>query len=260
MSVTPLSLKDAPALIERVFPSQKVSAESFREQVAVSGKTLTALGGYWKGRKPLVLNRAVILASLLPATKDLEQDLRVFDTLMGMDDDAFRKRLPKRSPLREKVATTAYTERVREAERAENVPSLYDDVWPTVNAHLGTSASSMPELVEQLGLMRFGHRPRFADVFSGSGQIPFEAARLGLETFASDLNPIACMLTWGAFNIVGASEEVRARMATAVDALVTGVQAEVDALGTEKDGNGWTAKAFLYCLEVKCPESGWTVP
>ena len=33
------------------------------------------------------------------------------------------------------------------------------------------------ELVEQLGVMRFGHRPRVADTFCGSGQIPFEAAR-----------------------------------------------------------------------------------
>jgi putative DNA methylase len=43
--------------------------------------------------------------------------------------------------------------------------------------------------------MRFGHRPRVADTFSGSGQIPFEAARLGCDVYASDLNPVACMLT-----------------------------------------------------------------
>ena len=71
--------------------------------------------------------------------------------------------------------------------------------------HLGTSAHSFPELVEQLGIMRFGHRPRVADTFCGSGQIPFEAARLGCDVYASDLNPVACMLTWGAFHIVGGS-------------------------------------------------------
>ena len=57
--------------------------------------------------------------------------------------------------------------------------------------------------------MRFGHRPRVADTFCGSGQIPFEAARLGCDVYASDLNPVACMLTWGAFNIVGGSPESR---------------------------------------------------
>jgi hypothetical protein len=29
---------------------------------------------------------------------------------------------------------------------------------------------SFPELVEQLGIMRFGHRPRVADTFCGSGR------------------------------------------------------------------------------------------
>ena len=31
-------------------------------------------------------------------------------------------------------------------------------------------------------------------------------------------------------------------------------------LGTESDGCGWQAKAFLYCVEVTCPQSGWRVP
>ena len=83
--------------------------------------------------------------------------------------------------------------------------TVHDHIWDAVNAHLGTSAHSFPELVEQLGIMRFGHRPRVADTFCGSGQIPFEAARLGCDVYASDLNPVACMLTWGAFNIVGGS-------------------------------------------------------
>ena len=82
--------------------------------------------------------------------------------------------------------------------------NVHDHIWDAVNAHLGTSAQSFPELVEQLGMMRFGHRPRVADTFCGSGQIPFEAARLGCDVYASDLNPVACMLTWGAFHIVGA--------------------------------------------------------
>ena len=49
---------------------QKLSAEAYKEQMAGSGKTLTALGSYWKGRKPLILNKACILGCLLPATDD----------------------------------------------------------------------------------------------------------------------------------------------------------------------------------------------
>ena len=63
----------------------------------------------------------------------------------------------------------------------------------------------MYQLVEQLGIMRFGRRPCVADTFCGSGQIPFEAARLGCDVYASDLNPVASMLTWSSFNIVGAA-------------------------------------------------------
>ena len=38
------ALAQAPALIERLLPVQKLSAEAYKEQMAVQGKTLTALG------------------------------------------------------------------------------------------------------------------------------------------------------------------------------------------------------------------------
>ena len=47
------------------------------------GKTLTALGSYWKGRKPLVLAKACVLGALLPATKTPKRDLEIFEMLMG---------------------------------------------------------------------------------------------------------------------------------------------------------------------------------
>ena len=40
----PFEWQDKPAFIEHLFPVQKISAESFKEQMADSGKTLTALG------------------------------------------------------------------------------------------------------------------------------------------------------------------------------------------------------------------------
>jgi putative DNA methylase len=80
----PFALKDATALIEAVFPAQKVSFEAQRERKAGAGQTLTALGSYWKGRKPLILVRAILLGSLLPQTDDSERglgDLRAADGL-----------------------------------------------------------------------------------------------------------------------------------------------------------------------------------
>ncbi len=322
--VQALSLKDAPALIESLLPVQKLSIDVFKERMAGSGQTLTALGSYWKGRKPLVLNRACVLASLLPATDDPIKDLEVFELLMGMDDVSMSKRLGLRKPeeivrtvqipdieaffvvdppghplprsapfdvkkypylksgkemlpklkWRSDISNTKkhevaaltfecdiYRDLATAAKRTEEVADeVSTHIWTKVNEHLGTNAFSFPELIEQLGVMRFGHRPTVADTFSGSGQIPFAAAQLGCDVYASDLNPVACMLTWGAFNIVGASPERRQAIDAEQVALVAKVKDEIDVQGGECDGNGWRSKVYLYCLEVTCPSSGWKVP
>jgi len=317
MPVAPLSLRDAPALMERLLPVQKLSAEAYKEQMAGSGKTLTALGNYWKGRKPLVLAKACILGCLLPATSDLVRDLAVFEMLMAMDSESLaarQKRRPKPKELLEKLAIpcigdyfqatpegvlpfsgpidwvnpayesvkiawrtdvselerrrlesqvlpeASYRVLIDESLRAEEVGNVHDHIWDAVNTHLGTEAHTFAELVHQLGIMRFGHRPRVGDTFCGSGQIPFEATRLGCDAFASDLNPIACMLTWGAFDIVGASLDDRKKFAVEQKRVASQVQAEIAALGVETDGCGWNAKAFLYCVEARCPQTGWLVP
>jgi putative DNA methylase len=264
--LAPFSLKDAPSLIERQFPVGRLSAEAYKERMAGSGQTLTALGSYWKGRKPLILVRGVVLGCLLPATADPATDLDIFLKLMAMDDAAFGqrfdgsaaefsrlfpayaglvtetrgKRLAWRTDLAladrlgrvaEAFATLPYAERLQYVRRPEECDEveLLAAVWPAVNRHLGTRATSMAQLVNELGIARFGHRPQLADPFCGAGSIPFEAARMGCDVYASDLNPIAAMLTWGAFNIIGASDEQRTaietaqkRVAAAVDSEITG--------------------------------------
>nr|MBF0223261.1 DUF3780 domain-containing protein [Desulfobulbaceae bacterium] len=42
MNLKPYSWKDKPALIEKLFPVQKLSVESFKEQMAGAGKTVLA--------------------------------------------------------------------------------------------------------------------------------------------------------------------------------------------------------------------------
>src|SRR3972149_6951510 len=96
--IVPFSLKDAPALMERLLPAQKLSLESYKEQMAGSGKTLTALGSYWKGRKPLILAKVCVLGALLPATDNLKRDLEIFEKLMAMDDESFVVRLGRIKP------------------------------------------------------------------------------------------------------------------------------------------------------------------
>jgi putative DNA methylase len=265
MALQPYEWKDKPALIEHLFPVQKISAESFKEQEARQSKTLTPLGSYWKGRKPLILNKACILGCLLPVTENRLKDLEIFELLMGMDSTSIEKRMLEKLPpsKRDRVhelKKLPYSEQVENGKRPEEMDSfLFSHIWGQVNSHLGTSAASFPQLIEQLGVARFGHRPKVADVFSGSGQIPFEAARLGCDVYASDLNPIAAMLTWGSLNII-TDAEVQSKIKAEQKIVLKQVREDLDALGVESDGKGWYAKAFLYCVEVKCPETGWLVP
>lgn len=296
-AVVPFSLRDAPSLIEKAWPTAKISAETQKERKAVHGQTLTGLGSYWKGRKPLILTRACVLAALMPATEDLERDVEIFEKLMGMADETFGRRFVEgpaafnrlfpdhanqvidysgralrwRDDLsdreRQRRITKAfmelpYTARLDKVKRPEELAEsdLLDGVWDDVNTHLGTCAKSIPELVEQLGIMRFGRRPKFADTFSGSGQIPFEAARMGCDVYASDLNPIACMLTWSSFNIVGAIPSERARMDQERDTVLSQIDEEITTLGVEHDESGNRAKVYLYCIEVRCPRTGFMVP
>lgn len=302
IELVPFSLRDTPALIETVFPAQKVSFEAQSERKAVAAQTLTGLGSYWKGRKPLILVRAIVLGSLLPPTGDSTADLALFEKIMAFDDEALARRalaanafsattlqemIPVSDPERyfsgrgwrrdisddEKLVLyrralstlSSYEEKASLGKRPEEVNQdwLYSGVWQVVNrhyAHLGVNVGSMPELVEQLGVLRYGHRPRVGDTFSGGGSIPFEAARVGCDAYASDLNPIACMLTWGAFNIIGASNGARAEIEKQYREAAASVASSINSYGIEKDAYGNQAKAFLYCLETRCPESGWLVP
>lgn len=321
-TVQALSLKDAPALIERLWPAQKISAEAQKERKAVQGQTLVGLGSYWKGRKPLVLVRACVLASLLPATDNPAEDLAVFEMLMRIDDEAFLHRDIKTKPseiaklafgidatdadrirsaftirgwtgnveptdeelvnalaagkliwrrsvpdaVRERITISAlsklpYIERVARSLRPEELPSsAFDPIWSRVNRHLGTSAASLSQLIEQLGQMRFGRRPRVADTFTGGGSIPFEAARIGCDVFASDLNPIACMLTWGATEFLASSDDEMARFDAGRRKIIDRLDERLIEEGVETAENGDRARIYLYCVEALDRATGWRIP
>jgi putative DNA methylase len=314
----------AASFIEVQFPVSKLSKECYKERKANAGQTLTALGSYWKGRKPLILVRAAILGLLLPATVDPDRDRDIFLKLMLMDQDGRirrRKRfdakmvprvmelLPEESSsraiehtdrgfswkrnidpeVREAVEVEAFQhmsldEQLRNCLRPEELPeAALSDIWDEVNAHLGTHAHSLQELVEELGVRRFGKRPRVGDPFCGGGSIPFEAARIGCDVYASDLNPIACLLTWGALNIVGGPDGARAKIAYTQKAVVRAVDEEITRLGVEHDGDigdlhlladapshwphGYKVNRAGEVIEptappytVTCPQTGWQVP
>lgn len=329
IQLKPLALKDAPALIEAVFPAQKISFEAQKERKAGAGQTLTPIGSYWKGRKPLILVRAVVLGSILPQTKNKEKDLEIFEKLMGFDIESLAKRalvqnVIKPSEIAESInlhnpwdyfshnikiddntfnevnslefpidtnalglkllwrrdieekdkllifrlaleGKNGYEAKANLCKRPEEVDQewLYKHIWKSINRHYegyGLSVSSHQELVDQIGRLRFGHKPRIADTFSGGGSIPFESARLGCDTYASDLNPIACMLTWASSKIIGGEPDFQERVQLALKEIGKSVDNEIKQLGVEFDADGNRAKVYLICAEVKCPQTGWMVP
>jgi putative DNA methylase len=257
----------------------------------------------------------------MPKSNDPERDRDVFLKLMMMDDAGLLKRkkrfdkddvprvvqlLPEKiwskaieetasgfnwiraSADRGTVEAAAFAkmgrdEKLRHCLRPEELPdTALDDIWDDVNSHLGTTARSMHDLIGELGERRYGQRPRVGDPFSGGGSIPFEAARIGCDVYASDLNPIACLLTWGALNIVGGTVETREKIAAAQKEIVTKVDAELVKLGFEHDGGpqdlrlpidaptSWPHGYRVSRKEIVepetppynviCPITGWRVP
>jgi putative DNA methylase len=154
----------------------------------------------------------------------------------------------------------SYDDKLRYCDRPEQIDGPSPKAWAEINAHLGTSASSLPELVHELGERRFGRAPRVGDAFCGGGSIPFEAARLGFDAYGSDLNPVAALLTWGALNIIGGDEKVADRVREAQKRVYRAVDKQITEWGVELNEHGWRADAYLYCVEARCPETGMMVP
>jgi putative DNA methylase len=289
---------DAKSFIEAQFPVSKVSKESYKERKATNSQTLTGLGKWW-GRKPLILVRAAILGLLLPATDKPETDREVFLKLLTMDEEGLWLRKTKAIPLkivwerltpserrtwftstssddkpklkkekkpeREALQSSVfrrfrYDEKLEYCERPENVEGPSEEAWGQINAHLGTMAEDLPGLVEQLSVRHFGHRVRVGDTFSGGGSVPFEAARIGCDSFGSDLSPVATLLSWAALNIIGGGPDVVDQTRQAQRSVYDSVDHQVVGWGIEHNESGDRADAFLYCVETRCPECGWTVP
>lgn len=289
-------MTETKTFIETQFPVSKLSKESYKERKANHGQTLTGLGKWW-GRKPLILVRAAILGLLLPATDSPQKDREVFLRLLTMDEEGLWRRKSKtivaadawelatpserreyftvaesgkvgfkRSMLPEErehiqkriFNRLGYDAKLELCSRPEEIEGPSPESWEIINLHLGTSATTLSALVQQLGEQRFGHKPRVGDAFCGGGSIPFEAARIGCEAFGSDLSPVAALLTWASLNIVGGGEKVAEEVRFALRAVYDAVKSEVETWGIERNSVGWVADAYLYCHEVR--DKGWLVP
>lgn len=287
------------SFIEVQFPVSKVSKESYKERKANLGQTLTGLGKWW-GRKPLILVRTALLGLLIPATDNPKKDREIFLKILTMDETGLLKRKEKSIPPREvyeyltlnerkkyfkdislskKIAykkgisrderqelqyiafnRMSYDEKLKYCIRPEEVKNIDASEWLKINEHLGTHASSLQELVKELGEKRFGKVPVVGDCFSGGGSVPFEAARMGCDVYASDLNSVAMLLTWAALNINGASNEKIEELREFQKKIFDLADKQIKEWGIETNEVGDRANSYLYCNETICLECGYSVP
>jgi putative DNA methylase len=144
-------------LIEVALPLEAINAESAREKSIRHGHPSTL--HLWWARRPLAACRAVLFASLV-------------------DDPSA---LPEQFPTLE----------LQEAERQRLFRIIEAMVkWENVNNEEVMEAARA-EIMRSTG----GNPPPVLDPFCGGGSIPLEAQRLGLEAHASDLNPVAVLIT-----------------------------------------------------------------
>ena len=260
------------SFIERQFPVSKLSKESYKERKAGASQTLTGLGKWW-GRKPLVLVRAAILGCLMPASDNPRRDMEIFLKVMSMDDGGLWLRhrawgkksdnywQERERELHREFEKLGYDDRLKACVRPEQFERpTGDHAWNEINHHLGTHAYNLQDLTRQLSEKRFGRNAVIGDCFCGGGSVPFEAARMGLDVYASDLNPVAGLLTWAAINICGASDTEIAEIRRFQQEVYDVVDREITELGIEHNERGDRAVAYLYCVEARCPECGTLVP
>ncbi len=145
-------------LIEVALPLEAINVASAHEK-SVPRRGHPATLHLWWARRPLAACRAVIFASLV--------------------DD------PSSHPDRFPTAKAIEDERTR----------LFGIIERLVQWENTTNETVLEEARAEIRRSTGGNPPAILDPFCGGGSIPLEAQRLGLTAYASDLNPVAVLIT-----------------------------------------------------------------
>jgi len=163
-------------LIEVALPLEAINKESAREKSIRHGHPSTL--HLWWSRKPLATCRAVLFASLID---DPDQPGIPAELLDRID----------RLPPPEKRG--AEWERMSLGERRRQ--RLFAFIEKLVKWENSADEGTLKTARELIHAATGGNPPPVLDPFCGGGSIPLEAQRLGLEAHASDLNPVAVLIT-----------------------------------------------------------------
>ena len=221
-------------LIERWLPIAALGVESIRERTPMTPFPAPNRLHVWWARRPLVASRAAVLASLLPADADREKFLHVLG-IHGDPVDA-KKRIAVANRTGERLGADAYGY----LRAFGYTPDDRDKAWLGENSVNGATV---------------------VDPTAGGGSIPFEAVRLGLETVANDLNPVAALIEratieWPANHGIAVKsifEKLGAEFTTGVRQRLVGVFPDEPRDHTRPDG-------YLWARTITCPYCGGLVP
>jgi putative DNA methylase len=167
-------IKQKKKLIEVALPLVAINTASAREKSIRHGHPSTL--HLWWARRPLAAARAVIFAQMV-------------------DDPSSH---PERFPTEEaqEAERQRLFEVIEELVKWENTTNekvlqqARDEIWKSWRITCADNQDH-PRAAE---LFNPDKLPAFHDPFAGGGAIPLEAQRLGLESYASDLNPVAVLI------------------------------------------------------------------
>lgn len=171
-----INIKTPKKLIEVALPLDDINEAAAREKSIRHGHPSTL--HLWWARRPLAAARAVIFAQMV---NDPGYERHLGRGMNKKDAQIERERLF--GILRKLVIwENTNNEAVLEEARAE-IRKSWRETCALNKSHPEAATLFNPEKL-----------PAFHDPFAGGGALPLEAQRLGLESYASDLNPVAVLI------------------------------------------------------------------
>ena len=171
-------IKAPKKLIEVALPLDDINVAAAREKSIRHGHPSTL--HLWWARRPLAAARAVLFAQMVndPGYQQGE----------GFKYGVNKKEAEiKREKLFQIIRDLVKWENTNNEEVLNRAREAIWESWRET-CHLNRNHPQAAELFNPEKL------PAFHDPFAGGGAIPLEAQRLGLESYASDLNPVAVMI------------------------------------------------------------------
>jgi putative DNA methylase len=167
-------VKTRKKLIEVALPLEAINAASAREKSIRHGHPSTL--HLWWARRPLAAARAVIFSQMVDDPSSVPE---LFPTEEGQEQE--RQRLFKL--IEELVKWENTTNEIVLNQARQEIWKSWRRACVDNKDHSQAEKLFNPEKL-----------PAFHDPFAGGGALPLEAQRLGLEAYASDLNPVAVLI------------------------------------------------------------------